>query len=179
MRCLLNNGKKTTDKENIMAAKPTKQQVAQGKARAGGNNPIKVTNAGLKKLGSAVAIAASLTPTGRVVRGAATAAKAVKAETIMAKAGWNAAAKKGYRADVKRGTYATPKSNVTVKPAAKQIAGKKDIQTFINKRAVRNAQINEAQKGDDFVNSGIRQPGPFSDGKTKLLRQVKASNKKK
>jgi hypothetical protein len=50
--------------------KPTKQQVAQAKARAGGNNPVKVTNAGLKKLGSAALIAASLTPAGRVVKGA-------------------------------------------------------------------------------------------------------------
>lgn len=74
---------------------------------------------------------------------------------------------------------ANPKSGVKVKPAAKQQPGKKNINTFIKKRAVRNAQINEAQKGDDFINSGIRQPGPFSDGKTKLMRQIKASNKKK
>ncbi len=59
-----------------MATKPTKQQVAQAKARAGGNNPVKVTNAGLKKLGSAAVIAASFTPAGRVVKGAATVAKA-------------------------------------------------------------------------------------------------------
>jgi hypothetical protein len=45
--------------------KPTKQQVAQAKARAGGNNPVKVTDAGLKKLGSAAVLAASLTPSGR------------------------------------------------------------------------------------------------------------------
>jgi len=56
--------------------KPTKQQIAQAKARAGGNNPIKVTNAGLKKLGSAAVIAASFTPAGRVARGAVTVAKA-------------------------------------------------------------------------------------------------------
>jgi hypothetical protein len=36
-----------------MASKPTKQQIAQAKARAGGNDPIKVTNAGLKRLGNA------------------------------------------------------------------------------------------------------------------------------
>ena len=69
-----------------MATKPTKQQVAQAKARAGGNNPVKVTNAGLKKLGSAAVIAASFTPAGRVVRGAATVAKAAsgarKASTV-------------------------------------------------------------------------------------------------
>ena len=61
------------------AIKPTKQQIAQGKARAGGNNPINVTNAGLKKLGSAALIAASFTPAGRAVKVAATAAKAAKA----------------------------------------------------------------------------------------------------
>jgi hypothetical protein len=59
--------------------KPTKQQIAQAKARAGGNNPVKVTNAGLKKLGSAALIAASFTPAGRVAKVAATAAKATKA----------------------------------------------------------------------------------------------------
>jgi hypothetical protein len=63
-------------------AKPTKQQIAQAKARAGGNNPIKVTDAGLKKLGSAAVIAASLTPVGRVAKTAGTVAKAaVKATT--------------------------------------------------------------------------------------------------
>jgi hypothetical protein len=46
-------------------SKPTKQQVAQAKARAGGNNPVKVTDAGLKKLGSAAVLAASITPSGR------------------------------------------------------------------------------------------------------------------
>lgn len=55
--------------------KPTKQQVAQAKARAGGNNPVKVTNAGLKKLGGAALIAASMTPVGRAVKGATVAAK--------------------------------------------------------------------------------------------------------
>jgi hypothetical protein len=55
--------------------KPTKQQVAQAKARAGGNNPVKVTNAGLKKLGGAALIAASFTPAGRAVKGATVAAK--------------------------------------------------------------------------------------------------------
>jgi hypothetical protein len=58
-------------------AKPTKQQVAQGKARAGGNNPIKVTNAGLKKLGQVAVVAGvNLIPTGRA---ASTVAKFVSA----------------------------------------------------------------------------------------------------
>jgi hypothetical protein len=58
--------------------KPTKQQIAQAKARAGGNNPVKVTNAELKKLGSGALIAASFTPAGRAVKVAATAVKAAK-----------------------------------------------------------------------------------------------------
>ncbi len=90
----------------MAAKKPTKQQTAQAKARAGGNNPVKVTNAGLKKLGGAALIAASMTPAGRAVKGASVAAKAIKAEAIMAKAGSNAAAKAGSRADAKRGVYA-------------------------------------------------------------------------
>ena len=58
-----------------MATKPTKQQVAQAKARAGGNNPVKVTNAELKKLASGALIAASFIPVGRGVKAAGTAAK--------------------------------------------------------------------------------------------------------
>jgi hypothetical protein len=56
-------------------AKPTKQQIAQAKARAGGNNPIKVTDAGLKKLGSAAVLAASFTPVGRAAKTAGAVAK--------------------------------------------------------------------------------------------------------
>jgi hypothetical protein len=52
----------------------------------------------------------------------------------------------------------------TSKPAV--TAGKKDMSAFINKRAVRNEQMFSQSK-----------PG-FSQGKTKLLRQIKASNKK-
>jgi hypothetical protein len=62
---------------------------------------------------------------------------------------------------------AEPKSAVRVKPAAKQRPGKKDIMTVIRKRAVRNEQMQKQGK-----------PG-FSTGKTKLLRQVKASKKSK
>jgi hypothetical protein len=85
--------------------KPTKQQVAQAKARAGGNNPIKVTNSGLKKLGSAALLAASFTPAGRAAKVAVTVAKASKAAKTAK------AAK----------TLATPKSAVKTKPAAKPV----------------------------------------------------------
>ena len=71
---------------------------------------------------------------------------------------------------------ANPKSGVKVKPAAKQQAGEKDIMTLIKKRAVRNEQISQAQKNNSS-SSGLTDS--FSMGKTKLMRQVKASNKKK
>ena len=62
---------------------------------------------------------------------------------------------------------AEPKSAVKTKTAAKQRPGKKDIMTVIRKRAVRNEQMQEQGK------SG------FSKGKTRLVRQVQASNKSK
>lgn len=89
MRCLQSNGKKTSDKDNTMATKPTKQQVAQAKARAGGNNPIKVTNKGLKKLGSAALIIGSVTPVGRGVKAVSIAGKMAK--TADARRKFNAA----------------------------------------------------------------------------------------
>lgn len=60
-----------------MVTKPTKQQIEQGKARAGGNNPIKVTKAGVKGLGQAALIAASLTPIGRTAKIAGIIAKPI------------------------------------------------------------------------------------------------------
>ena len=75
-----------------MATKPTKQQVAQAKARAGGNNPIKVTSSGLKKLGTAAAIAASLTPVGRGIKAVGIAGKMAK--TVDARRKFNAATEK-------------------------------------------------------------------------------------
>lgn len=72
--------------------KPTKQQIAQAKARAGGNNPIKVTNKGLKKLGSAAVIAASFTPVGRAAKAVSTATKMAK--TVNARKKFNAATEK-------------------------------------------------------------------------------------
>ena len=55
--------------------KPTAQQKAQAKARAGGNDSIKVTKAGVKRLGKAALIAASITPAGRGVKAASMAVK--------------------------------------------------------------------------------------------------------
>ena len=120
----------------MAAKKPTKQQTAQAKARAGGNNPVKVTNAGLKKLGGAALIAASMTPAGRAVKGASVAAKAIKAEAIMAKAGSNAAAKAGSRADAKRGVYA--KENMPKKFIKKTESTKAEAKA--NARGLKAAQ---------------------------------------
>ena len=60
-------------------AKPTKQQIAQGKARAGGNNPVNVTNAELKKLANGVVTAVSIVAPGAAIRDAVLLAKAIKA----------------------------------------------------------------------------------------------------
>jgi hypothetical protein len=99
--------------------KPTKQQVAQAKARAGGNNPVKVTNAGLKKLGGAALIAASMTPAGRGAKIAVTAAKAVKA------------------AKAAKATVAAPKSAVNVVKARgseyNKIANQKETERLARK----------------------------------------------
>jgi hypothetical protein len=95
--------------------KPTKQQIAQAKARAGGNNPIKVTNAGLKKLGGAAVLAASMTPVGRVVRTAATVAKvgsAAKRTKTMADA-----AKKAEAIKIAKTVAKKPEASVKVVPA--------------------------------------------------------------
>jgi hypothetical protein len=106
--------------------------------------------------------------------------KAVKAAKTVStiKASKKAAAVKK-QAAVRQETVRIAKNSVKVKTAARQKPGKKDISTLIKKRAIRNEQIRYAERGDDFVNSGIRPGGPYSQGKTKLLRQIKASDKKK
>lgn len=83
--------------------KPTKQQIAQAKARAGGNNPVKVTNAGLKKLGNAALMAASFTPVGRVAKVASAVSKLGKAKKVTR-------------------VLAEPKSGIRVKTAARKPA---------------------------------------------------------
>jgi hypothetical protein len=95
-----------------MAAKPSKQQVAQAKARAGGNNPIKVTKAGVKRLGKAGLVAASLTPVGRGVKIAATAKGAVKAAALSGRVSKAASAAKRTKIMAKK-----PSPSVKVVPA--------------------------------------------------------------
>ena len=63
--------------------KPTKAQVAYGKARAGGNNPIKVTKEGLRRAGKAAAIiAVNAIPAGRAVKTVAKIASTTKATKL-------------------------------------------------------------------------------------------------
>lgn len=146
------------------AKKPTKQQIAQAKARAGGNNPVKVTNSGLKKLGQAAITAATFTPVGRVARVATTAAKAIKAETTMAKAGWNSAAKANYRAQVKREADAIAKNSVKTKPAAKQVGN----------------PPNNTKAWEDYIGSVSRgAPGRGPAGKAKATRVANSKVAKK
>ena len=116
------------------AKKPTVQQAAQAKARAGGNNPIKVTNAGVKRLGQAALIAASITPAGRGVKAASMAVKAASKVGSAARAnarGLKAANKpslapKNYkpdtagRAEVKR--YAAPLKDFNGSKRANKLA---------------------------------------------------------
>jgi hypothetical protein len=92
--------------------KPTKQQIAQAKARAGGNNPVKVTNAGLKKLGGAAVIIASMTPAGRGVKAVSTAANVAKRAKIMSNAAKKAEANKIAKTIAKK-----PEPSVKVVPA--------------------------------------------------------------
>jgi hypothetical protein len=68
-----------------MATKPTKQQVAQGKARAGGNNPVKVTKADVKRLGKAALIAGSMLPAGRGIKAVQAARKMTRTNAAIAK----------------------------------------------------------------------------------------------
>jgi hypothetical protein len=116
------------------AKKPTAQQKAQAKARAGGNNPIKVTKAGVKRLGKAALIAASVTPAGRGVKAASMAVKAASKVGSAARAnarGLKAANKpslapKNYkpdtagRAEVKR--YAAPLKDFNGNKRANKLA---------------------------------------------------------
>jgi hypothetical protein len=63
--------------------KPTKAQVAYGKARAGGQNPMKITDAEVRKAGKAAAIIAiNAIPTARVARTVAKIASATKATKL-------------------------------------------------------------------------------------------------
>ena len=166
----------------MAAQKPTKQQVAQAKARAGGNNPVKVTNAGLKKLGSAAVIAASFTPVGRGVKVASIAAKPIAAaarnaagKKVVSATMGKAAAEKYATAAAKRTaqrtqtaadlknakTFASPsKASVQVKPA------KKNVGNPPNPAKMEEEKISSFSRGGRF--------GPL--GKDKTKRVVSSKN---
>ena len=115
-------------------ARVAEQQAAQGKARAGGNNPVKVTNAGLKKLGSAALIAASFTPAGRV-------AKIVKTASTVKKASATAKAAQGAKITAQQKVTVASKTKVTA--LEKQI---KEIEAQIKSNAARAKELANAKK---------------------------------
>jgi hypothetical protein len=85
---------------------------------------------------------AAATPVGRVVKGAATVAKAAKAEGVMAKAGWNAAAKTNYRAQVKREAAASARglraANKPTKASKTFVGSNKNLSPSVRRDVIVN-----------------------------------------
>jgi hypothetical protein len=144
--------------------KPTKQQIAQAKARAGGNNPVKVTNAGLKKLGSAAVIAASFTPAGRAAKTAGTVAKAVASSPKIVR-----------KIQAKQMVKQTKKAVNTIadiqqKVKAEKIA-KNSVKTKPGMTAKERAEKNSAAKAKvDTAKSGAA--ARYEAGKVEAKRQL-------
>ena len=139
-----------------MATKPTKQQLAQSKTRAGGNNPIKVTSSGLKKLGTAAAIAASLTPVGRGIKAVGIAGKMAK--TVDARRKFNAATEKRILDNqVKKSVKVLPRNT-----APKTDLSNRGMKSTAEQRANRasDLQLNKAEKdydsGVEMRSTGLR-----------------------
>ena len=146
------------------ATKPTKQQVAQAKARAGGNNPVKVTNKGLKKLGGAALIAASFTPVGRVAKVVKTVSTAKKAATASTKA----RAAQGAKIDLQQ--KATIASKAKTSALEKQI---KEIETQIKANATRATELAKKSKapGAPDRTSGLLDANKKLSADLKKIRQ--------
>jgi hypothetical protein len=144
--------------------------MAAKKKSSVGDNVKTIFKNTVKQTGKDLLMLGTIVGPGKAVK----AAKTVSAIKTSKKA---AAVKK--QAAVRAETVRIAKNSVKVKTAARQKPGKKDIGTFIKKRAIRNRDISEFNKSDDFYNSGLRPGAPYSTGKTKLMRQIKASNKKK
>jgi hypothetical protein len=142
-------------------AKPTKQQVAQAKARAGGNNPIKVTDAGLKRLGKVALTAASM-----AVPGAAGA----KIGAVAGKAILRSIAKEARPAALKAANKARG-AGKQVNPKAPsgdkvKTAGKRDVvvktedrtlaikDRFINKKGEKSIKVNTNNPTVRTINKG-------------------------
>jgi hypothetical protein len=147
-----------------MATKPTKQQMAQAKARAGGNNPIKVTDKGLKKLGNVALQAAVFVGPGKFLKGAKIASEGAKvARVAIGKIGKDAELKAATSAAevIKKEKYlkevmARPvaRNRNVPKPSTKSLTpnekryealGKKAPVTVVKKKPMSPAKIREAK----------------------------------
>jgi hypothetical protein len=157
------------------AKKPTAQQKAQAKARAGGNNPIKVTNAGVKRLGKAALIAGSLTPAGRGVKAASMAVKAAKAVSQSAKRAkiMSAAEKKSEAIKIAKTIAKKPESSVkVVKPQGKA------SNTFRNQKETERLTRNPMPKSTPKSGRGSARPDS-EVAKIKISENVTARVPKK
>jgi len=145
-------------------AKPTKQQVAQAKVRAGGNNPIKVTDAGLKRLGKVALNAAMI---------AAPGGAGAKIGTVAGKAILRSIAKEARPAALKAANKArgsgkmvnpkapsgdkiktAPKRDVVVKTEDKTLAVK---DRFINRKGEKSVKVNTDKPTVRTINKGTSQ----------------------
>jgi len=115
----------------------TKQQIEQGKLRAGGNNPVKVTKAGVKRLGQAALIAASFTPIGRTAKVAGIIAKPIS-KVIQARSVKNTkvVVEKIAKMQEKAKAEKIASNSVKLKPAAKPVGNpvnqEKSIESMIS-----------------------------------------------
>lgn len=146
------------------AKKPTSQQVAQGKARAGGNNPIKVTDAGLKKLGKVAVTAATMLPAGR----------AVKAASVIAKAGSEGRA-------VARGLKAAQGKSLAPKGYKPDTAGRTEAKRFAEPLKKTFGNKDAARHGSAAVGMGRTsykiEGSPVNKGKPIIKVQPKSNVK--
>ena len=140
-----------------MVTKPTKQQIEQGKARAGGNNPVKVTKAGVKRLGQAALIAASLTPIGRTAKIAGIIAKPIS-KVIQAKSVKNTkvVVEKIAKMQEKARAERIASNSVKLKPAAKQIPNPRDAAKIRYKKEL--TDYKQRAREDDWVQEDINLP---------------------
>jgi len=152
------------------AKKPTAQQKAQAKARAGGNDAIKVTKAGVKRLGKAALIAGSLTPVGRGVKVASMAVKAASKIAPEARA-LKAAQGKSLASPVKK---AVAKKNAKERLVTQNLA-KANIKAF--KQNPKSAYANAAKIADDIKARDIKfaKKSPNTYDK-KTMKNVKFKN---
>lgn len=146
-------------------AKPTKQQIAQAKARAGGNNPIKVTDKGLKKLGKVALEAAMIAAPGGAGAKIGTVAGKALLRSIAKEA--RPAALKAANAARGSGKMVNPKapSGDTVRTAAKRdVVVKTDSKVipvkdkgYISKDGKKSVKVNTNKPTVRTINKGTTQ----------------------